>query len=140
MDQHEALQYVTLWRTAVWTLRVAYVALVVVIVGIVVNASGGRSALLAVGVVLWLVTAVTTAVCFMRARAQLPEPRPVSSGSARCCSATASTGGRRRSCPHLSALAPALRVRTLCPPKHERRLDRLVGNVLSLYAKGHDNR
>jgi hypothetical protein len=31
---------------------------------------------LALGVVLWLVTAVTTAVCFMQARAQLPEPRP----------------------------------------------------------------
>ena len=76
MDQHEALQHVTLWRTAVWTLRVAYVALVVVIVGIVVDASGGTSAVLAVGVVFWLVTAVTTAVCFMRARAQLSEPRP----------------------------------------------------------------
>jgi hypothetical protein len=76
MDQHEALQHVTLWRSAVWTLRVAYVALVVVIVGIVVNVSGGTSAVHAVGVVLWLVTAVTTAVCFMRARAQLPEPRP----------------------------------------------------------------
>jgi hypothetical protein len=55
---------------------VAYVALVVVIVGIVMSASAGTSAVLAVGVVLWLVTAVTTAVCFMRARAQLPEPRP----------------------------------------------------------------
>lgn len=76
MDQHAALQHVTLWRTAVWTLRVAYVALVAVIVGIVANASGGTSALLAVGVVLWLVTAVTTAVCFMRAQAKLPEPRP----------------------------------------------------------------
>jgi hypothetical protein len=76
MDQHEALQNVTLWRIAVWTLRAAYVALVVVIVGIVVNASGGTSVVLALGVVLWLVTAITAAVCFMRARAQLPEPRP----------------------------------------------------------------
>jgi hypothetical protein len=76
MDQHEALQHVTLWRIAVWTVRVAYVALVAVIVGIVLNASVGTSAVLAVGVVLWLVTAVTTAVCFMPARAQLPEPRP----------------------------------------------------------------
>ena len=76
MDSQKALQHVTLWRTAVWTLRAAYVALVVVIVGIAVDASGGTSAVLAVGVVLWLVTAVTTAVCFMQARAQLPEPRP----------------------------------------------------------------
>jgi hypothetical protein len=76
VDQHEALQHVPLWRNAVWTLRVAYVALVVVIIGIVVSASGGTSVVLAVGVVLWLVTAITTAVCFMRARAQLPEPRP----------------------------------------------------------------
>jgi hypothetical protein len=76
MDQHEALQRVTLWRTAVWILRVAYVALVVVIVGIVGNVSGSTSSVLAVGVALWLVTAVTTAVCFMLARAQLPEPRP----------------------------------------------------------------
>lgn len=76
MDQHDALQHASLWRTAVWTLRVAYVALVVVIVGIVIAASGGTSAVLAVGVVLWLVTALTTAVCFTRARAQLPEPRP----------------------------------------------------------------
>ena len=76
MDQHDALQHVTLWRAAVWTLRAAYVALVVVIVGIVVSASGSTSAVLAAGVALWLVTAVTTAVCFMRARAQLPEPRP----------------------------------------------------------------
>jgi len=76
MDQHEALQHITLWRTAVWTLRVAYIALVVMVVGIVTSASGGTSAVLAVGVVLWLVTAVTTAVCFTRARALLPEPRP----------------------------------------------------------------
>jgi hypothetical protein len=76
MDQHDPLQHVTLWRTAVWTLRVAYVALFVVIVGIVVHASAGTSVVLAVGVVLWLVTAATTAVCFIRARAQLREPRP----------------------------------------------------------------
>jgi hypothetical protein len=76
MDQHDALQHVTLWRTAVWTLRGAYVALIVVIIGIVVKGSGGTSAVLAAGVVLWLLTAVTTAVCFMRARAQLPEPGP----------------------------------------------------------------
>jgi hypothetical protein len=76
MDQHEALQQIALWQAAVWTLRAAYVALVVVIVGIIVTATGGTSAVLAVGVALWLVTAVTTAVCFMRARAQLPPPRP----------------------------------------------------------------
>ena len=76
MYQHEALQHVALWRTAVWTLRVAYVALVVVLVGTVTKASGHTSAVLAVGVMLWLIMALTTAVCFMRARAQLPEPRP----------------------------------------------------------------
>ena len=76
MDQHDALQNVTLWRTAVWTLRAGYVALVVVIAGLVVSASGGTPTVLAAGVVLWLVTAIATAVCFMRARAQLPEPKP----------------------------------------------------------------
>jgi hypothetical protein len=76
MDQRDALQHLTLWRTAVWSLRVAYVALVVVIIGIVLKASDATSAVLALGVAVWLVAAVTTAVCFMRARAQLPEPRP----------------------------------------------------------------
>ncbi|MFN8027214.1 MAG: hypothetical protein U0W40_12890 [Acidimicrobiia bacterium] len=76
MDQHAALQHAPLWRTAVWTLRAAYLALVTVIVGIFVSVSGGGSAVLAVGIGLWLVTAITTAVCFTRARAQLAEPRP----------------------------------------------------------------
>jgi len=61
---------------AVWALRVGYVALVVVAAGLVVTLSGSTPWVLAVGVIFWLVAAVVTAIGFMRARQELPEPRP----------------------------------------------------------------
>ncbi len=61
---------------AVWALRVGYLALVVVVVGLIVMLSGSTPWILAGGVIFWLVAAVVTATGFMRARQELPEPRP----------------------------------------------------------------
>ena len=64
------------WRTAVWSLRVGYVALVVALVGLVVMVSGHTPWVLAAGVVGWLACAVVTVTAVLRAHARLPEPRP----------------------------------------------------------------
>jgi hypothetical protein len=61
---------------AVWALRVGYLGLVVVIVGLIVRLSGSAPWLLAAGVIVWVVAAVVTATGFMAARGDLPEPQP----------------------------------------------------------------
>jgi len=61
---------------AVWALRVGYVALVVVVVGLIALVSGSTPWVLAVGVICWLIAAVVTATFFIWARSELPEPRP----------------------------------------------------------------
>ena len=64
------------WRSAVWALRVGYVALAVGIVGIILMESGSTPWILAVGVIIWLVAAFVTMAGFFRSRHDLPEPRP----------------------------------------------------------------
>ena len=61
---------------AVWALRVGYFGLAVAIVGLIVMLSGSTPWVLAVGVIIWLATAVVTLTGFFRARHELPEPRP----------------------------------------------------------------
>ncbi|HTZ05557.1 MAG TPA: hypothetical protein VMB53_07360 [Gaiellaceae bacterium] len=61
---------------AVWALRVGYLALVVAAVGLVVMASGSTPWVLAVGVIFWLAAAAVMVIGFLRARQELPEPRP----------------------------------------------------------------
>lgn len=61
---------------AVWALRVGYVALAVVVAGLVVLASGSTPWVLAVGVIGWLAAAAVLATGFVRARGELSEPRP----------------------------------------------------------------
>ena len=76
IDEPVELRHNRYWRTAVWALRVGYLALIVAAVGLIVVVSGSTPWILACGVILWLVAAVATATCFMRARQDLPEPRP----------------------------------------------------------------
>jgi hypothetical protein len=64
------------WRLAVWALRVGYVALAVVAVGLVLVLSGSTSWVLAVGVIFWLAAAAAMVTGFLRARRELSEPRP----------------------------------------------------------------
>ena len=65
------------WRMAVWALRVGYVGLVVGVAGLIVMLPLGSTPwVLAVGVIIWLAAAVVTLTGFIRARHELPEPRP----------------------------------------------------------------
>ena len=64
------------WRTAIWSLRVGYVGLVVAAAGLIVALAGRTSWILAVGVIVWLVTVPVTLTGFLLARRELPEPRP----------------------------------------------------------------
>ena len=70
------LQHNRHWRMAVWSLRVGYIGLAVAIAGLVVLLSGSTSWVLAVGVIIWLATVPVTFTGFVRARHELPEPRP----------------------------------------------------------------
>jgi hypothetical protein len=61
---------------AVWSLRVGYDGLAVAAVGLVVTLSGSTPWILTAGVIIWLGTVVVTLTGFLRARNELPEPRP----------------------------------------------------------------
>jgi hypothetical protein len=76
MDEPSALQHNGPWRMAVWALRVGYLALVIVIAGVIVLQSGSTPWVLAAGVIGWLVAAAVTVTGVFRARSELPEPRP----------------------------------------------------------------
>jgi len=76
VDEPTALGANPHWQVAVWALRLGYLALAVIVVGLIVLGVGSTPWVLAVGVIFWLVVAVTSAVNFMWARAQLGRPRP----------------------------------------------------------------
>ena len=70
------LQHNENWRIAVWSLRVGYEGLAVALAGLIVLLTGSTPWVLAVGVIIWLATAAVTLTGFLRARHELPEPRP----------------------------------------------------------------
>jgi hypothetical protein len=76
VDEPLELQHNAHWRTAVWSLRVGYVGLVLAAAGLIVTLAGRTSWILAVGVIVWLVTVPVTLTGFVRARRELLEPRP----------------------------------------------------------------
>ena len=76
MDEPPELQHNGHWRTAVWALRVGYIGLAVAIAGLIVMLAGSTPWVLAVGVIIWLGTVPVTLTGFVRARHELPEPRP----------------------------------------------------------------
>jgi hypothetical protein len=61
---------------AVWALRVGYLALVVIVAGLIAMLSGSTPWVLAGGVIFWLAAAAVMVTGFLRARQELPEPRP----------------------------------------------------------------
>jgi len=76
MDEPVDLQRNRHWRMAVWALRAGYLALVVVIAGLIVLGSGSTPWLLAAGLVGWLGAAAVTVTGVFRAHHELTEPRP----------------------------------------------------------------
>jgi hypothetical protein len=76
MDEPPELQRLGHWRMAVWALRVGSAGLAVVIVGVIVLSAGSTPWVLALGAVIWLAAAAVTLTGVVRARGQLPEPRP----------------------------------------------------------------
>jgi hypothetical protein len=76
VNEPAALQRNGHWRMAVWALRVGYLALAVVIAGVIVLSSGSTPWVLAAGVIVWLAAAAVTLTGLLWARHELPEPRP----------------------------------------------------------------
>lgn len=76
MDASALLQRDGHWRMAVWTLRVGYVVLTIVLIGLILTLLGGTPWVLAVGVVVWLMCATIILTGFLWSRHDLPEPRP----------------------------------------------------------------
>jgi hypothetical protein len=64
------------WRMAVWSLRVGYIGLAIAVPGLIALLLGSTPWVLAIGVIIWLGTVVVTLTGFVRARHELPEPRP----------------------------------------------------------------
>jgi hypothetical protein len=76
MDEPQELANNPHWRMAVWSLRAGYIALAVVIAGLIAMAAGASPWLLAVGVIGWLAAAGFTLTGVFWARGELSEPRP----------------------------------------------------------------
>jgi hypothetical protein len=76
VDAQRKLEKNKPWRTAVWSLRVGYVGLVVAGIGLIALAFGATPWVLASGVIVWLATVPLTLTGFLSARHALAEPRP----------------------------------------------------------------
>ena len=76
MNDLDELVHTKSWRIAVWSLRVGFVALAILIIGLIVVALGGTPWILAVGEISWIATVVVTTPAFFRARYVTPSPRP----------------------------------------------------------------
>jgi hypothetical protein len=76
MDEPPELHDNGHWRMAVWALRVGYVGLAVAVAGLILMSLGSTSWVLAVGVIIWLVSAAVTLAGFFWSRNELAAPRP----------------------------------------------------------------
>lgn len=76
MDEATTLERNGHWRMAVWALRVGFVAIATIAVGLVVQALGGTPWVLAAGVIFWLACAVVIGTGFLLTLHDLPSPRP----------------------------------------------------------------
>jgi hypothetical protein len=76
VDARPELQHDKRWRTAVWSLRVGYVGLVVAGTGLVALAFAATPWILTSGMIVWLATVPVTLIGFLAARHALAEPRP----------------------------------------------------------------
>lgn len=66
------------WRTAVWALRVGFVGLALVIVGVIVNRSSSTTGfgILVAGLLVYVASSAVTLSRVLAALRSLPEPRP----------------------------------------------------------------
>ena len=76
MGEPPELQHLGPWRIAVWALRAGFAGLAVALAGVIVLATGSTPWVLAVGVFIWIAAAAVTLTGVVRARHELPEPRP----------------------------------------------------------------
>ena len=76
MDEPNELRHNGHWKMAVWALRLGFLAIATIVVGIIVLSSGGTPWVLATGVIFWLACAVAIATGFLLTLHDLPEPRP----------------------------------------------------------------
>jgi hypothetical protein len=76
MDEPIGLQGNLHWTMAVWALRVGFLAIATIVIGLIVLASGGTPWVLAAGVIAWLACAVVIGSGFIMTLHDLPEPRP----------------------------------------------------------------
>jgi hypothetical protein len=76
MDEPTELQRNGHWKMAVWALRVGFVAVATILVGVIVLSTGGTPWVLAAGVIIWLACAVVIATGFLLTLHDLTEPRP----------------------------------------------------------------
>jgi len=76
VEQISALRHNHHWRIAVWSLRVGYLALVICLVGPVVNHAGATPWVLFAGAALWIGAAAVTLAEVLWARAALGVARP----------------------------------------------------------------
>jgi hypothetical protein len=76
MDETITLQRNGHWRMAVWALRVGFVAIATIAVGLIVLSFGGTPWVLAAGVIFWLACAVVIATGFLLTLHDLSTPRP----------------------------------------------------------------
>jgi hypothetical protein len=61
---------------AVWALRAGYLGLVIVLVGLVLNASGSTPWVLAAGMFIWLACAIVMVIGFLGTRRDYADSRP----------------------------------------------------------------
>jgi hypothetical protein len=76
VEEPAGLQHNAHWRLAVWSLRVGYLGLVIVVAGLVALLSGATPWVLAAGTFVWLGAAVATLTGVVAARRDLGEARP----------------------------------------------------------------
>ena len=76
MNEPHELHDNSYWRFALWALRIGYLALAIVGVGVIALVTTSTPWLLAVGVIGWLGAAAVTVTGVLRARQELSDPRP----------------------------------------------------------------
>lgn len=76
MDELTGLSDHRSWRLAVWSLRLGYVALLIVVIGLVIEIRDRTIVVLEIGVIVWLLCAAMLATGFVATLSALQDSRP----------------------------------------------------------------